>query len=148
MHVESVVISFSRLTLSANRSAAIEWALPTEFACYANFSRICFFSPDGNAPIVAVHVFRRCAKPPTTSWKNTRVSHTVRAARLHACKPAHAKEASMAHTTLHSLANEFKIRSASLPTSEQYKLFLELLDRVFSAGYTSMQFASALRASE
>jgi hypothetical protein len=54
----------------------------------------------------------------------------------------------MAHTTLHSLANEFKIRSASLPTSEQYKLFLELLDRVFSAGYTSMQFASALRASE
>lgn len=51
----------------------------------------------------------------------------------------------MARTTLHSLADEFKIRSASLPTSEQNKLFLEVLERVFAAGYTAMQFASAIR---
>jgi|AraplaDrversion2_2_1032049.scaffolds.fasta_scaffold01908_11 hypothetical protein len=51
----------------------------------------------------------------------------------------------MAHTSLRSLAGEFNTRSAVVPTSEHYKLFLELLERVFSAGYTATQFAAAIR---
>jgi hypothetical protein len=51
----------------------------------------------------------------------------------------------MVRNTLHALAEEFNTRSAAPPTSEHYKLFLELLDRVFSAGYSATQFAAAIR---
>ncbi|MEI6001370.1 hypothetical protein H3V53_30670 [Paraburkholderia bengalensis] len=51
----------------------------------------------------------------------------------------------MVHAKLRSLAEEFNTRSAALPTIEHYTLFRELLERVFSAGYTAVQFAAAIR---